>query len=448
MSFADRAKIFLPSMFFAFVLISGTAHAQISVLEYHDGQNATLNVGSSSILLQPLDHSVEGSIITSFEMGIECQNISVSNPEEFFTYGILKINSSKYVESIISRNVISITTPSYIRHNFSLPQAVKLEVLTSGSRYAVFINTSNPTDCGLVSQYRVNNTDSLISEDFSRSIGGNPLDSYEGKSAVSLAGSGDTIDLTVFGFQQFEEFNSSVSSTFTSSFGGEGYNITTPESSFPSDCLDLSFSVNLTHSGVLFNGTSPSTQTFISVSKLIKPSTATTSNTTIFDWSNQSEFNFTLNFQKTTGYHQSSMVQGLCSGSMGENTTFVSSECNLDISCIRIISGNETVIPVNIIDSPFTPITDGDTVELTNQIIGIFLTPFMLFMIIAFVLAGSVTLAIGEGIKGNASLVFVSVLFIISVAYVVIGIFPLFVGIIIVLGLALLLAKMIMGFFT
>lgn len=132
---------------------------------------------------------------------------------------------------------------------------------------------------------------------------------------------------------------------------------------------------------------------------------------------------------------------------MGENTTFVSSECNLDISCIRIISGNETVIPVNIIDSPFTPITDGDTVELTNQIIGIFLTPFMLFMIIAFVLAGSVTLAIGEGIKGNASLVFVSVLFIISVAYVVIGIFPLFVGIIIVLGLALLLAKMIMGFF-
>jgi hypothetical protein len=66
---------------------------------------------------------------------------------------------------------------------------------------------------------------------------------------------------------------------------------------------------------------------------------------------------------------------------------------------------------------------------------------------LAFAIAGLITVSMGKFMQGHGGVVFVSILFVMFFAYVFLGVYPLFVGIIMILVVGLILTKMVLGFF-
>lgn len=430
---AKYASVFLLSIF-AFAFVWNLPFVMADDLLYNQTvTSGTTSFGSSAfngLEAQVVPSLLIGKQITAWTIAKDC------NDGATVTAGVAQIDSANTITNVHRTFETSFPADgvglSLSTHTFNLSLSstpFTLSALPSGNRYILFFNSSDNCNVGVAK--------------FTTATSGIVADSAERRFNISTAplyiGSPTTASTVswvyaVYGFPTVA-FNQTATSV-CNSLNGASCSSTTSPVTLPSDCSS-DFSARLTHSLNLFNGT-VQPQFATATSEYILPAGNQFSNVTIIDWTNNTTRNVNLTFSKTN-YNAGDTIQARCSLAMNQNTTGGTSTCSLAVSCSRTLETEEE--DSDVIANPFVPVTQGDTMVLTQQILDVFLTPFFLFTIAALVIAGGTALSF----KQHAGIIFVVIFFVITMAYTVIGVYPLFLGIVIVFGIVIVLTKMVMS---
>ncbi len=408
-----KSSLFLLGFLSIFLITSSAFAQQVVFFEFQGFVQPGL---TDTLVMSPIDNDAFG-----LEIQVVGMNIS-SSPSTTGNFGILIFDSSGNIVSVLSSSQITFSAgPSLFEVNFTLPLPIILTPLTS-NRYAFYINHTEQKNfqgivAGAVNRQRVNSA--------------GITDNYIGTPTVETASFANYVLYGSFAPSQ----DSISTSSFTSAFGGEGYLITN-SLTFDSDCSS-SFNADLTHSFTLFNGSANTTQTFVATSELIQPTSNQFSNTTIIDWSDETDRSVVLSFLNPADESQyvgGQTVESRCGGTLSNNQTLVSSICSLSITCEK-----QVIIAVSIFDTLNETVTDAPEVKAL-QILDIFLTPFSIFTLLMLSIATIITAEIKD-VTGNATMVFGISIFIFTILYVILGVYPIEIGIAIAVVVAYLVSR-------
>lgn len=429
------ASVFLVSLFaFAFLWNVGAAYADSALVNRVDATHQASGLSASGKMSQVFPTSIQGAVVSKFAMNIGCGAGTFN-----VSYGIAKATTSITSVLSINKTTITDTTPSTIAletYNFTIQPTVLLSPLVAGEKYIAFINTTE-TSCGGITRLMGGGEFDTPGEG-SGGLG-TLTSTYVGTSITTTA---PTMSYAVYG-DAASIFNQTATST-CNALNGNSCSSTTSSVSFPSDCSANSFLAKMNHQVSLLNGSTNASQFATATSEYILPASNQFSNITIINWTNQNSLSVNLTFSKSN-YNAGESVQSRCSLNMNNNTaTSGTSTCSLAISCIEIAPSVPSQTPTNVIESPFTPITEGNASDLAFQIFQLFLSPFMIATLIMFTIAVIVARELKD--TGSASSIFLGMCLIFALAYTVIGIYPLFIGIIIILAICVVLSKMVIGF--
>ena len=437
------ASIFLVSLFaFAFLWNIGVGYAQTTIINHIDGTHEASGLSGGKLLAQRIDDIAFGNQISSFAWRLGCGSFALP-----INYGVAEVDGGNtivqvlYTNSFTLDNIVSSTGRVYF---LNITSPVILNIPTPSHHYIIFANHTSPSCVGATNIATLTRSSGVDSTGENALTFNNtyPTSTYIG-SAVSALNPTSEYAVNATG-NTLQYFNQTATST-CNALNGASCSSTTSSIVFPSGCSSGSlFTANLNHNVQLLNG-STQTQIATATNEYILPSSNQFSNITIIDWTNNTTRVVNMNFTKTN-YNSGDTVQARCSLNMNSiNSTSGTSTCGLSLTATCVIPNVTTETPTDVLESPFTPITEGNVPELTQQIFNIFLTPFMLFTIIAIMISGYVALAFKEA-KEHSGTIFMALFLIFALAFTVIGVYPIFIGVIIILVLCIFLAKMIQGF--